>query len=154
MDYIRKIIFFIIAANAILLGCKNNCTSITTSDNDSSTTNKESEEQEKLNMPEILFENTSHHFGTITQGEQLSYIFYFKNVGNSDLVIYDIEASCGCTRPIPSKEPVKSGESGEIAITVNTEEQKVGERINYIVVIANTFPAKTILTLHANVQTP
>jgi len=123
-------------------------------DTDSITTGLESLEQEKSNMPEILFENISHHFGEVIQGEQLSYTFHFKNVGRSDLIILDLSASCGCTRPIPTEEPIKPGEQGDIAITVDSKEKKIGEMISYVVVTTNTYPAQTILTLHANVLSP
>lgn len=139
----------------MLLGCKNNSTSTSIiSDNDNSTADLELEKVKKTDMPEILFENISHHFGEVIQGEQLYYTFHFKNVGISDLIILDLDASCGCTRPIPTKEPIKSGEQGKIAISVDTEDKKIGEMISYVVVTANTEPSQTILTLYANVLSP
>ena len=98
-----------------------------------------------------MFENTSHHFGTIVQGKQLSYTFQFKNVGKSDLIIYNLDASCGCTRPVPSREFIKPEETGEITITIDTKEKKNGEMTSYVVVTANTYPAQTVLELHANI---
>jgi len=108
---------------------------------------------QKANMPEIQFENLSYNFGKVIQGEMLSYTFHFKNIGKSSLLISGIEASCGCTTSIPPKAPIKPGEKGEITITFDSK-YKTGEVNSYLVVTANTFPANTILSVHANVVIP
>ncbi|MFA7082446.1 MAG: DUF1573 domain-containing protein, partial [Bacteroidales bacterium] len=47
-------------------------------------------------------------------------IFKFKNEGKSPLIINNVVASCGCTNPKWSKDPVMPSQSGEISITYNT----------------------------------
>ena len=105
---------------------------------------------EQANMPEILFENVSYHFGDVTKGEKLNYTFHFKNVGQSVLIIDTVNASCGCTASAFTKEAIEVGKEGEIAVTFDTE-NKEGEAISHLFVKANTSPVVTMLTINANV---
>ncbi len=70
--------------------------------------------------PELTFEKTSHDFGTFSENDPVvTCKFVFKNTGDSPLVIHQAVASCGCTAPSFTKEPVKPGEKGEITVTYN-----------------------------------
>ena len=67
---------------------------------------------------DIKFEKTSHNFGSFSEKNAVvTYTFTFTNVGDLPLVIHQATASCGCTVPEYSKEPIKPGESGEIVVT-------------------------------------
>jgi len=136
----------------LLWGCTNNSKS-KTPDIDNYISDIEIINQQKSDMPEILFDHLSYDFGEITQGEQRSYIFYFKNVGKSNLIIYNVDTSCGCTSSMFSKDPVLPKKEGEIAITFDSK-GKSGKISNHVVVSANTYPAQIVLTLHANVVNP
>ena len=69
---------------------------------------------------EIKFEKTSHNFGTFPESSpKVTCTFKFTNTGYNLLVIHQAIASCGCTVPKYSKEPIKPGESGEITVTYN-----------------------------------
>lgn len=68
---------------------------------------------------DIKFEKTSHDFGTFPESQKVTCTFKFTNVGDKLLVIHQAIASCGCTVPQYSKEPIKPGESGEIVVTYN-----------------------------------
>ena len=68
---------------------------------------------------EIKFEKTSHDFGTFPESEKVTCTFKFSNTGDNLLVIHQAIASCGCTVPQYSKEPIKPGETGEIVVTYN-----------------------------------
>ena len=67
----------------------------------------------------IKFEKTSHDFGTFPETEKVTCTFKFTNTGDTLLVIHQAIASCGCTVPQYSKEPIKPGETGEIVVTYN-----------------------------------
>lgn len=70
--------------------------------------------------PEIYFENISHDFGTFPEENgKVSCTFEFKNTGKADLVLQKVKASCGCTTPEWTKEPVKPGETGIVKATYN-----------------------------------
>jgi hypothetical protein len=49
--------------------------------------------------PELTFEKQEHDFGTIKQGDKVTYEFKFKNTGQADLLISGAKGSCGCTVP-------------------------------------------------------
>ncbi len=68
---------------------------------------------------EIKFEKTSHDFGSFSESTKVTCTFKFTNTGDKLLVIHQAIASCGCTVPQYSKEPIKPGESGEIVVTYN-----------------------------------
>ncbi|MEJ6979394.1 DUF1573 domain-containing protein [Pedobacter sp. P351] len=68
---------------------------------------------------EFKFEEETHDFGKITQGKPVTYEFKFTNVGDSPIIISNVEASCGCTVPKYSSTPVKKGEAGVITATFN-----------------------------------
>lgn len=104
-----------------------------------------------VNTPAIQFEKTEHDFGKILQGEQLSYTFHFKNVGNAPLLITSVEKTCGCTSPNYSKEPIAPGESGKITITYDSKGHK-GFQNKRIIVNANTNPSETVLRIKAQVE--
>ena len=107
-------------------------------------------EQERENMSEMLFENVSYNFGDVTKEEKLNYIFHFKNVGHSVLIIDTVTTSCGCTASAFTKVPIEVGEEGEVTVTVDTK-NKNGEFASYLFVKANTYPVVTMLTIKANV---
>ncbi|HNY62914.1 MAG TPA: DUF1573 domain-containing protein [Bacteroidales bacterium] len=104
-------------------------------------------------MPVITFEKIVHDFGYVTKGERLSYNFKFKNTGNSDLIISYVESSCGCTTSSPPKAPIKPGGSGEIKVTFDSK-TKSGITENQVMIVANTYPVKTVLTVIADVKNP
>ncbi|KAA6308633.1 hypothetical protein EZS27_039736 [termite gut metagenome] len=69
---------------------------------------------------EIKFDTLIHDFGTFSEKEPVvSYEFKFTNVGNMPLVIHQAIASCGCTVPEYTKEPVLPGKTGTVQITYN-----------------------------------
>ena len=71
-------------------------------------------------QPVITFEKTEHDFGKINEGDgRVSVDFVFKNEGMAPLILSNVRASCGCTTPSWTKEPVEPGQSGTITVTYN-----------------------------------
>ena len=71
-------------------------------------------------QPVITFEKTEHDFGKINEdGGRVSVVFEFKNEGMAPLVLSNVRASCGCTTPTWTKEPVEPGQVGSITVTYN-----------------------------------
>ena len=69
---------------------------------------------------QIKFEKTTHNFGTFSEKDpKVTCTFTYTNVGEQPLVVNQAIASCGCTVPEYTKNPVKPGESGEIKVTYN-----------------------------------
>ena len=104
-------------------------------------------------MPKLSFEQTEHDFGTLKQGEKVSFTYKFKNVGKANLIISTVVPSCGCTVAQFTKTPIKPGDSGFITISLNTDNKK-GMMRKQVAVQANTYPAETKLWFTANVELP
>ncbi len=104
-------------------------------------------------LPVMVFRETLHDFGTVIEGEMVTFSFKFKNDGGSDLLISDVSASCGCTATKYTKEPVKPGEEGVVTVTFNTHRRN-GFQNKSITVSSNTQPNKTILRIKAKVISP
>ena len=104
-------------------------------------------------IPKFYFAETSHHFGEVTAGEKVSYVFKFKNAGGSPLVITQAQGSCGCTVPEYSKNPVQPGEEGQIKVTFNSSGRS-GMESKTVTILANTIPATKVLTISAEVIQP
>jgi hypothetical protein len=73
------------------------------------------------NAQQLEFDELVHDFGTIQEEVgSVTHAFKFKNKGDKPLVITKVQASCGCTTPGWTKEPVKPGETGEVLATYRT----------------------------------
>ena len=72
------------------------------------------------NQAEIKFDTVRVDLGTFSekQGEQHC-TFTFTNVGTAPLIINQAFASCGCTVPTYTKDPIKPGETGKIDVAYN-----------------------------------
>lgn len=67
---------------------------------------------------EIKFDKLTHNFGTFNEGDpSQKAVFTFTNVGDQPLVINQAVASCGCTVPNYTKQPIAPGQKGQISIT-------------------------------------
>jgi len=105
------------------------------------------------NMPIIKFEKELHDFGRIFQSEKVSYTFKFKNIGLSDLIIKEAKATCGCTVPKYSKEPIPSGGEGEIEVTFDSN-NRVGRQVKTITVWTNCQPDQNKLEIVSEIVVP
>ena len=71
---------------------------------------------------EIKFDKVTHNFGKFSEKTPvLEHTFTFTNVGEQPLVVNQAIASCGCTVPEFTKEPIAPGGKGEIKVTYNGE---------------------------------
>ena len=98
----------------------------------------------------IEFEKTKHDFGTVNEGGPITYEFKFTNKGKVPLTITNVKASCGCTTPGWTKEPVQPGKTGVISAQYNTV-NRPGAFTKTVTVMANTEPAMMVLTITGNV---
>ena len=99
----------------------------------------------------IEWTSKSFDFGDITEGETVTHSFYFKNIGEQNFVIKNIDSGCGCTTANYDKTPVKAGKEGKIEIAFNSS-GRYGKQYKEICIFANV-PEKSItLTIIANVK--
>lgn len=97
----------------------------------------------------ISFEKTVHDYGTIVQGSEGTCEFKFTNLGKTPLILNNVTASCGCTVPSWTREPVESGKQGLISVKYNTN--LVGSFTKSITVISNAKNTPVILTIKGTV---
>ncbi|MSP58627.1 MAG: DUF1573 domain-containing protein [Flavobacteriaceae bacterium] len=69
----------------------------------------------------IKFENTSHSFGNIIEGQIARYDFKFINAGTESLVLSNVSASCGCTTPKWPREAIDPSKSNIITAEYNSQ---------------------------------
>lgn len=69
----------------------------------------------------IEFKETTHDFEQVAEGTQAAHEFKFVNAGDAPLIISSVRASCGCTTPYWTKEPVQPGEKGIIKASYNSK---------------------------------
>ena len=101
-------------------------------------------------LPTFAWAQTDHDFGTINEGDIVDHVFTFTNDGEAPLIISSATASCGCTVPAFSKDPIPVGGSGEIKVQFNSR-NKPGTQNKTVTVTANTYPKVTKLQIRANV---
>ncbi len=67
----------------------------------------------------MKFKEETHNFGKIEQGKPVTQEFTFTNTGTEPIVISNVSASCGCTTPSYTKDPVLPKQSGTVKATYN-----------------------------------
>lgn len=73
-----------------------------------------------LAAPKIRFDSTVHDFGKVMSGEPVNHTYYFTNTGCQDLVLNNVQGTCGCTVVTDWARQVKPGDSGHISVVFNT----------------------------------
>jgi len=68
----------------------------------------------------IRFNETDHNFGVIGEKDgNASVDFTLTNDSKVPVVITKVTASCGCTTPVWTKEPIEKGKTGTISVSYN-----------------------------------
>ena len=98
-------------------------------------------------LPILKFDFDTYDFGQVTDGEIVEVDYTFKNTGESNLIIYDASASCGCTVPeYPKDKEIKPGESGVIKARFDSSGQ-TGKQVKSITLTTNTKNSKKIIRM-------
>lgn len=105
------------------------------------------------NQASFKFESEEYDFGTITQGESVTYEFKFTNTGNEPLIISKAEGSCGCTVPTYPKEPIMKNQSGFIKVTFNST-GKSGVQDKTVTLTSNASQNPMIIHIKGTVEKP
>lgn len=101
--------------------------------------------------PDVKFKKTIHDFGTIK--EELGAVttfFEFTNTGDSPVIIQRVSASCGCTTPTYSKEPILPGKTGNISARYTTT-GRPGTFNKTVTVYTNVPDSVYVLTIKGSV---
>ena len=99
----------------------------------------------------ISFEVKTHDFGKINEDDgKVTHVFDFVNKGISPLVVSRVQASCGCTTPVWTKEPIEPGRKGSVTVTYNPS-GRPGTFNKSITVYSNASDEQLVLTIHGEV---
>lgn len=108
-------------------------------------------ENKQTGKAKIEFAAEEHDFGIITEGEKVGWYFKFRNTGQGELVIHNASASCGCTVPEYSKEPIPPGGEGTIRVVFDSSGRS-GSQIKQLTIESNGEPNYVVLTLKAEIK--
>jgi hypothetical protein len=98
----------------------------------------------------VKFEHLVFDFGDIDYASAGNHTFTFKNVSKKAVTVTNVTASCGCTTPSYSKEPVMPGKKGNIMAHYDTT--RIGQFQKTLTVTVND--ETIILTIKGNVKAP
>ena len=99
----------------------------------------------------ITCEKSVHNFGEIQEADgKVSHTFVVKNEGTTPLVISNVTASCGCTTPEWSKEPIQAGKEGEVKVTFDPK-NRPGNFMKTIRLYGNGMKNGFLLTIRGKV---
>ena len=99
---------------------------------------------------QITIKETSHDFGTIKQGDKVSYTFEYTNTGQAALILSNVQTTCGCTASEWSKTPLPPGQTGKLTATFNSA-GKVGRQNKVISIFSNAVNSEERVRIVANV---
>ena len=101
--------------------------------------------------PRIVFDQKVHDFGTIKEdGGQVTHSFSFVNQGGEPLIINKVNATCGCTTPDWTRQPVKPGGEGYIRATFDPR-RRPGKFNKSVIVHTNASNGTVLLRIHGKV---
>ncbi len=67
----------------------------------------------------IQLKESGYSFGKIPQGRPVIHVFEIINTGKEPLLLENVQASCGCTTPEWSREPIAPGATSPIKVGYN-----------------------------------
>ncbi len=103
-------------------------------------------------QPKIVFDKLEHNFGTFAESQGIqTTTFEFTNQGTSPLVLNSVNASCGCTTPEWTREPVAPGAKGLIKVSYNPA-NRPGAFTKTVSVQSNAENPMVVLTISGNVE--
>ncbi len=98
------------------------------------------------------FEEDTFDFGSIKEENgSVEHKFVFTNSGNAPLLIQGVKASCGCTTPAWSKEPIPPGEKGFVMAKYNPK-NRPGSFRKSLSINSNADPAVKTLYIMGMVE--
>lgn len=101
---------------------------------------------------QIVFEKLEHDFGTFKEldGNQTA-TFEFTNKGSEPLIINTVTASCGCTTPSWTREPVPPGGKGTVQVSYDPKNSP-GAFSKSVMVKTNASNSTAVLRITGKVQ--
>ena len=90
----------------------------------------------------LHLKETEHDFSKIPQGKPAYYNFEIVNTGKTPLKLDDVHATCGCTTPVWSREPIEPGATATIKVGYNASAEGPFEK--FITITYNSNQSKQL----------
>ncbi len=90
----------------------------------------------------LQIKEIEHDFGKIPQGKPVYYTFDIVNTGKTELKLDNVQASCGCTTPEWSKDPIAPGATAKIKVGYNAAAENYFEK--FITITYNATQSKQL----------
>ncbi len=149
----KKILFFAILAFLMLNGQSSKVSAQTLKQKVNVSEVKAVATTKAENYAEITFDTLRYDFGKFSKNEPVvRCTFPFKNTGTAPLIIHQAFASCGCTVPTYTKEPIKPGEKGAIDVTYDGTDKFPGHFQKTITIRSNAVNEVVRLTIEGNME--
>jgi hypothetical protein len=101
----------------------------------------------------ISFDKTTVDYGTVKNGADGQRVFTVKNTGDKPLIISKVQASCGCTTPVWSLEPIMPGKTSQIKVGYDTT--LVGPFTKIIEVYSNdSANSRSVINIKGSIEGP
>ncbi|MBQ5714407.1 MAG: DUF1573 domain-containing protein [Bacteroidaceae bacterium] len=105
------------------------------------------------NYAELTFDTLRYNFGKFSKSAPLVRCsFPFTNTGTAPLIIHQAFASCGCTIPSYTKEPIKAGEKGVIDVTYDGTDKFPGHFQKTITIRSNAINEVVRLVIEGTME--
>lgn len=100
----------------------------------------------------IVFEEMIHDFGSFKEADGVqTTTFSFKNNGAAPLILSSVRASCGCTTPKWTREPIAPGATGTIDVAYNPK-NRPGSFNKSVTVSSNAENPTVVLRITGKVE--
>jgi len=100
----------------------------------------------------VIFEQTEWNFGKIEESDgKVSHSFKYSNSGDTPLLFYSVNSSCGCTTPTYRKEPLMPGQSADFVVTYDPA-GRPGRFEKYVVIQGNMEGGNTVIKIKGVVE--
>ncbi|HAR21978.1 DUF1573 domain-containing protein [Schleiferiaceae bacterium] len=109
-------------------------------------------QEENTSGAKISFDRKVMEYGKVEKGGNGTRVFKFKNEGTEPLVLNSVRASCGCTTPKWTREPIAPGAEGEITVKYDTN--RLGNFHKTVTVQSNASNKTVVLTIKGQVMNP
>lgn len=86
-------------------------------------------------------------FGKLTVDDKPEHTFEVRNIGSSDLTIFNVTTSCGCTTAVISKNRLAKGESAKLKVSFEPKQAKTYGKIKGGIFIESNDPGEAIKTV-------
>jgi len=90
-----------------------------------------------VNYTSIQWQDTIRDFGTIREGDSVSFGYKFRNTGDKPLLLMNVRTSCGCTVARFPQKAFFPGEESEISVIFRSSGHP-GPVLKSVTVVANT----------------